>query len=93
LPIAGVRKEEGMAAPATRDIVVTFSQRVQERLDESKLEGAVRLDDTHTVVIIRVKDKGPIHAHIRGGLDDQGVENVISQIQSVPSLKGLVKES
>ena len=81
-----------MAAPSTKDIVDTFTRQVQGRLDETKLDGDVRLDNTHTVVIIPLKGKGPIHAHIQGGLDDQGAENVVRQIQSVPSLKGLVKQ-
>jgi len=80
-----------MPTPTTKDIVDAFTQMVTERLDESRLDGPVRLDNTHTVVIIPLKDRGPIHAHLRGTVDDQGVSDVISQIEAVPSLKGLVK--
>jgi hypothetical protein len=80
-----------MAAPSTKEIVDSFTQKVRKRLDESKLDGPVRLDNTHTVVIIPVKGKGPIHAHIQGGIDDRGVQNVVDQLNAVPSLKGLVK--
>lgn len=80
-----------MTAPNTKDLVDSFTQKISQRLDESKLDGPVRLDNTHTVVIIPLKDKGPIHAHLQGGVTDDGVRNVIHQIQTVPSLKGLVK--
>src|SRR5436853_552192 len=81
-----------MATLSTAEIVNRFTEMVAERLDESKLDGPVRLDNTHTVVIIPLKDRGPIHAHIHG-VDDQAVENVLAQIRVVPSLKGLVRES
>ena len=80
-----------MTTPSTKEIVDAFTQKIGERLDESKLDGPVRLDNTHTVVIIPLKGKGPIHAHLRGGVDEAGVTDVISQLEGVPSLKGLVK--
>ena len=82
-----------MTAPSTQDIVDTFTRKLTERLDASRLDGPVRLDNTHTVAIIAVKGKGPIHAHVQGGISDQGVEDVVRQIQSVPSLAGLVRAS
>lgn len=81
-----------MAAPSTKDLVDTFTRKVGARLDPDKLDGPVRLDNTHTVVIIPLKGKGPIHAHVNGGITDQGVQNVLDQIKAVPSLKGLVKD-
>ena len=79
-----------MTAPSTADIVDRFSRALEGHLDPERLEGPVRLDNTHTVVIIPVKGKGLIHAHIGGELDDAGVENILHQIRSVPSLSGLV---
>jgi hypothetical protein len=79
-----------MTTPSTADIVARFTQTLQDRLDPDRLDGPVRLDNTHTVAIIPLKGKGPIHAHIHGGLDDAGIENVVSQIRAVPSLSGLV---
>jgi hypothetical protein len=79
-----------MAAPSTKELVDSFTEKIMARLDQSRLDGPVRLDNTHTVVIIPLKGKGPIHAHIHGGIGDEGVENVVKQIQTVPSLKGLV---
>lgn len=73
------------------ELVQAFAEKVGQRLDESRLEGPVRLDNTHTVVIIPLKGKGPIHAHLQAGINDEGVDNVIRQIEAVPSLKGLVK--
>ncbi|GAC1641986.1 MAG: hypothetical protein NVS4B2_31570 [Chloroflexota bacterium] len=82
-----------MAGPTSvQEIVDAFTGKITERLDTSKLDGAIRLDPTRTVVIIPLKDKGPIFAHIQGHVDDDGVENVIHQITLVPSLKGLVRE-
>lgn len=82
-----------MTAPGTQGLVDAFTAQISDRLDPDKLDGPVRLDNTHTVVIIPLKDRGPIHARIEGGIGDQGVENVLRQIQSVPSLKGLVTEA
>jgi hypothetical protein len=81
-----------MTAPSTADIVLRFTRAVQDRLDPGRLDGPVRLDNTHTVVIIPVEGKGPIHAHIGAGLDEAGIENVLRQIRSVPSLASLVAE-
>lgn len=82
-----------MTAPGTQEIVDAFTAKVTERLDESKLDGVVRMDNTHTVVIVPVRDKGPIYAQLQGGIDDEGIERVVRQLRSVPSLKGLVKET
>ncbi len=82
-----------MTAPSTKELVDSFTRKITDRLDSSRLDGPVRLDNTHTVVIIPLKDKGPIHAHLEAGIDEQGVENVIGQIDAVPSLKGLVVKS
>lgn len=81
-----------MTPSGTQEIANTFTRKLEDRLDAEKLEGPVRLDNTRTVVIIPVKGKGNVHAHIQG-VDDGGVENVINQIRSVPSLAGLVKQS
>jgi hypothetical protein len=80
-----------MEAPNSKDLVDGFTKKVAERLDRARLEGQVRLDNTHTVVIIPVKGRDPIYAHVQGGINDQGVDNIIRQIGMVPSLKGLVK--
>jgi hypothetical protein len=79
-----------MSMPSTEGIVENFTRKLNSRLDPNMLEEPVRLDNTHTVVIISVKDRGRIHAHINGGINDQGLANVIEQIETVPSLKGLV---
>lgn len=79
-----------MSAPSTQEIVDAFVAQIQDRLDPGKLDGPVRLDNTHTVVIIPLAGRGPIHAQINGGVTKAGVENVLRQIESVPSLKGLV---
>ena len=79
-----------MTAPNTKDIVDSFTEKVTRNLDAARLDGPIRLDNTRTVVIIPVKGRGPIHAHIQAGIDDEGVENVLAQIEAVPSLKGLV---
>jgi hypothetical protein len=79
-----------MATVSTQELVDAFTRKVQARLDPERLDGAVRLDNTRTVVIIPLKDRGPIHAHIRRGIDDDGAADVISQIECVPSLKSLV---
>jgi hypothetical protein len=81
-----------MTAPSTQDLVNAFTEKVTARLDQSRLDGPVRLDNTHTVVIIPLKGKGPIHAHLHGGIDQQGVDDVVGQIMAVPSLKDLVIE-
>ncbi|MBV9281795.1 MAG: hypothetical protein JOZ41_17085 [Chloroflexi bacterium] len=80
-----------MEKPSTKDLVDDFTRKVSERLDESQLDGPVRLDNTHTVVIIPVRNRGPIHAHVQGGITDHGVDNIVRQLQAVPSLKALVK--
>lgn len=80
-----------MTTPSTSDLVNTFCARIEQHLDRSKLDGPVRMDNTHTVVIVPVKGKGPIHAHLRGNVDDAGADEVIQQIASVPSLKSLLR--
>jgi hypothetical protein len=79
-----------MSTISTKEIVDAFTAKVQERLDADRLDAPVRLDNTHTVVIIALKGKGPIHATIQGGITDEGVANVLKQLQTVPSLKDLV---
>jgi hypothetical protein len=79
-----------MAPVSTQAIVDSFVQKVQARLDPARLDGPVRLDNTRTVVIIPLKATGPIHAHIRKGIDDVGAADVIEQIEGVPGLKSLV---
>jgi hypothetical protein len=79
-----------MTAPSTAEIVDRFTRAVQSHLDPERLDGQVRLDKTHTVVIIPLKGVGPIHAPIGAGVDDAGVENVLRQLRAVPSLAGLV---
>ena len=79
-----------MAGVSTHEIVDAFTRKIQERLDPARLDGPVRLDNTRTVVIIPLRDKGSIHAHIRRGIGDDGAADVIQQIESVPSLKALV---
>ena len=81
-----------MTSPGTQDIVNKFTEGLTARFDTSRLDGPIRLDNTHTVVIIPLKGKGPIHAHLRGGLDEHGIDDVVSQIKAVPSLKDLVVE-
>ena len=80
-----------MTAPSTEAIIGEFTQRVQAHLDPERIDGPVRLDNTRTVVIIPVAGKSPIHAHLRRGLGDEGVEDVIAQIRLVPSLQNLLK--
>lgn len=80
-----------MAAPNTMDLVNSFCAQIETHLDRSQLDGPVRMDNTHTIVIIPVKGKGPVHAHRRGGLDESGVDDIVQQIASVPSLKGLIR--
>lgn len=75
-----------------QEIVDGFTGKVTGRLDESKLDGPVRLDPTRTYVIIPVKGKGPIHVPVQQRINDDGVESVIHQISLVPSLKGLLKD-
>jgi hypothetical protein len=79
-----------MTLPSTSEIVDAFARKIEDRLDPDKLDGPVRLDNTHTVVIIPLKGKGPIHAHLPNGVGEEGVANVIGQIEKVPSLAGLV---
>lgn len=79
-----------MTAPSTQGLVDEFTRHVQDRLDQSQLAGNVRLDTTHTVVIIPVKGKGDVHARLRRGVGPEGVDDVIEQLQAVPSLKSLV---
>ena len=81
-----------MTAPTLEELVNSFTHKVTNRLDESKLEGPVRLDPTRTIVIIPVKGKGSIFARIQGQVNDQGVQMVVDQIKKVPSLQGLAKE-
>jgi hypothetical protein len=78
-------------ATSLQDIVDSFTSKIAARLDETKLDGPVRLDPTRTIVIIPVKGKGPIHVHVNQQINDQGVESVVHQLGLVPSLKGLVK--
>ncbi len=82
-----------MADPTLQEIVDGFTAKITQQLDESKLDGPVRLDPTRSIVVIPVKGKGPIHAYTQHQINDEGVQNVIHQISVVPSLKGLLKES
>ncbi len=84
------QREFVVNAPSTDEIVGDFTARLTERLNGEMLDEPVRLDNTHTVVIISIKDKGRIHAHLKGGVNDEGLENVLRQIETVPSLQGLV---
>jgi hypothetical protein len=81
-----------MAGPTVQEIVDSFTAKVTEHLDQSKLDGPVRLDPTRSIVVIPVKGKGQIHAYTDHKINDEGVQNVIHQISVVPSLKGLLKE-
>ena len=81
-----------MSAPDTKPIVDAFTEKLSQRLNIERLDGPVRLDNTHTVVIIPVKGKGPIHTPIGAGVDDEGVESVVRQISAAPGLKGLLRE-
>jgi hypothetical protein len=81
-----------MAGASVQEIVDDFTSKITQRLDVEKLDGPVRLDPTRTVVIIPLKERGPIHVHVQHQINDQGVANVVRQIGMVPSLKGLVKE-
>jgi len=78
-----------VTAQNVQEIVDSFTQKVAERLDQNKLDGPVRLDPTRTVVIIPLKDKGPIHVHVQHEINDAGVDSVIKQINLTPGLKGL----
>jgi len=82
-----------MSDVTVQQLVDDFTGKVAARLDAEKLDGPVRLDPTRTVVILKVKDKGPIHVHTNHRIDDEGVEYVIHQISLVPSLAALVKSS
>lgn len=77
----------------TQHLVDEFTEKVVERLDSERLDGPLRLDNTHTVAIIPVKNRGTIHAHLRRGIGDEGVSDLLQQIEGVPSLKGLVKHA
>ncbi len=81
-----------MSTVSTKDIVDDFTRRLAAFLDPPKLDGPVRLDNTHTVVIIPLKGRGPIHVHLQAGLASDAVDNILQQIRSVPSLKGLIRE-
>ena len=76
-----------------QQIVDDCTGKIAARLDQSKLDGPVRLDPTRTVVILNLKGKGPIHVHTDHQINDDGVANVVRQIGMVPSLKALLKES
>ena len=82
-----------MANPSLQEIVDGFTAKITEHLDQSRLDGPVKLDPTRTIVVIPLKGKGPIHAYVQHKVDDEGVENVLNQLRMVPSFKGLVKES
>lgn len=82
-----------MAGQTVQDLVDEFTGKVTSHLDESKLDGPIRLDPTRSIVIIPVKGKGPIHAYTNHHIDDEGVQHVVNQIGAVPSLKGLLKQS
>jgi hypothetical protein len=82
-----------MVAESLQQIVDGFTGKIAARLDSAKLDGPVKLDPTRTIVVIPLKGKGPIHVHVNGQINDQGVESVIHQLTLVPSLKNLVKES
>lgn len=79
-----------MADLTVQQIVDEFLGKIAARLDPEALDGPLRLDPTRTVVLIPLKQRGPIHVHTGGPIDDGAVENVLRQIQLVPSLKGLV---
>jgi hypothetical protein len=79
-----------MPPVSTQEIVDAFARKVQDRLDPERLDGSVRLDNTRTVVLIPLKDKGPVHAHVRKGISDEGAADVIQQLEGVPSLKSIV---
>jgi hypothetical protein len=80
-----------MTAPSTQGLVDAFARKVADRLDESKLDGPVRLDNTHTVVILPLKGNAQTYVHIHGGLDDVGAESVLKQISLAPGLKTLLR--
>ena len=80
-----------MTAPSTTDLVNAFCAQVEQHLDRGQLDGPVRMDNTHTVVIVPVKGREPIYTHVHGKLDAAEAENVVQQIGSVPSLKGLIR--
>lgn len=79
-----------MDAPSTDAVANNFAAQVAAQLNPEMLTGPVRLDNTHTVVIIPLAT-GPIHAHLRKGIGEAGVQDVLDQIAVVPSLKGLVR--
>lgn len=81
-----------MADVTLEQVVDDFTGKIARRLDSDKLDAPVRLDPTRTVVILKLKDKGPIHVHTNHRIDDEGVEYVIRQIGLVPSLASLVKK-
>jgi hypothetical protein len=81
-----------MTAQTVQEIVDSFTSKVTEHLDQSKLDGPVRLDPTRSIVVIPVKGRGAIHAYTNHHIDDEGVQHVVNQIGAVPSLKGLLRE-
>jgi hypothetical protein len=81
-----------MTAPTTQQIVADFCKEVTARLNPALIDGPVRMDNTHTVVIIPLKNRGPIHVPIQGQLNDGAVESIVRQIGAVPSLKGLLRD-
>jgi hypothetical protein len=81
-----------MTQGTVQEIVDDFTGKIAARLDAEKLDGPVRLDPTRSVVILKVKGKGPIHVHTDHQINDEGVERVIRQIGMVPSLKPLLKQ-
>jgi hypothetical protein len=80
-----------MAAQSVQEILDEFTGKLTQRLDESRLDGPLRVDPTRSYVIIPLKGKGPIHVPTHHHIDDVGVESVVRQIGMVPSLKSLVK--
>lgn len=82
-----------MANQTVQDIVDSFTRKITEHLDASRLDGPVRLDPTRSIVVIPVKGKGPIHAYTNHHIDDEGVQHVVNQIRAVPSLKDLLKQA
>jgi hypothetical protein len=86
-----VEGKRSMDTPTVQAIVNAFTRTITDHLDASKLDGPMRLDPTRSIVIIPLKGKGPIHAYTDHQIDDAGVQHVITQLQAVPSFKGLVK--
>ncbi|GEM_PF-6464084 len=80
-----------MTTSGTAEIVAGFAGRIADELVPEKLDGPVHLDPTRTVVIIPLKDRGPIHAYVRHGLSDESVADVMKQLRAAPSLKPILK--